>query len=45
VRYALTGHDEAGNQAVSAFAAGFPAMIEEWRTLILKWIAGENGAA
>jgi hypothetical protein len=39
VRYTLTGHDEAGNDAVRTFTAGFPAMIEEWRTLILKWIA------
>ena len=39
VRYALTGHNEAGNDAVHTFAAGFPAMIEEWRTLILSWIS------
>ena len=38
VRYTLTGHCEAGNEVVREFAAGFPAMIEEWRTLILKWI-------
>jgi len=40
VRYALTGHNEAGNETVRTFAgAAFPAMIEEWRALILKWIA------
>jgi hypothetical protein len=39
VRYALTGHNEAGNEAVRAFVGeAYPAMIEEWRLLILKWI-------
>jgi len=38
VRYTLTGHNEAGNDAVRTFAAGFAAMIEEWRTLILSWM-------
>ena len=38
VRYTLTGHNEAGNQAVQAFTAAFAAMIEEWRTLILNWL-------
>ena len=38
VHYSLTGHNEAGNAAVRAFAAAFPAMIEEWRALILKWM-------
>lgn len=38
VRYSLTGHNQAGNDAVRAFAAGFPAMVEAWRALILKWI-------
>ena len=42
VRYALTGHNEAGNDAVRAFAEAFPAMIEEWRTLLLAWIAGKR---
>ena len=39
VRYALTGHNEAGNETVRAFAQAYPGMIEEWRTLILKWLA------
>lgn len=44
VRYTLTGHNDAGNQTVHAFAgAAFPVMIEEWRTLILAWI--EKGKA
>lgn len=38
VRYTLTGHNEAGNETVRGFVAAFPAMIEEWRALILKWI-------
>lgn len=38
VRYMLTGHNEAGNENIRAFAGEFPAMIEEWRALILKWI-------
>ena len=39
VRYIMTGHNDAGNEAVRAFVGAYPAMIEEWRTLILKWIA------
>ena len=38
VRYSLTGHNEAGNEAVRMFVATFPAMMEDWRALILKWI-------
>jgi hypothetical protein len=45
VRYALTGHNEAANPDLLAFAAGFPAMIEEWRALILKWIDRKNSEA
>ena len=45
VRYMLTGHNEPGNETVRAFAAGFPAMIEEWRTLILKWIGKKSKVA
>jgi hypothetical protein len=44
VCYALTGHNEAGNDAIRAFAAGFPAMIEDWRSLILEHVGAVGGA-
>lgn len=42
VRYTLTAHNEAGNEAVRGFVAAFPAMMEDWRRLILNY-AGAKG--
>ena len=35
VSYTLTGLSEAGNTAIREFAAGYDAMLAEWRSLIL----------
>ncbi|MFC3531659.1 SRPBCC family protein [Vogesella facilis] len=37
VSYTLTGLSEAGNAAIRDFAAGYHAMLAEWRSLILAW--------
>ncbi|MEQ6289720.1 SRPBCC family protein [Vogesella sp. GCM10023246] len=37
VSYTLTGLSEDGNAAIRDFAAGYQAMLAEWRSLILAW--------
>lgn len=37
VSYTLTGLSEDGNTAIREFAAGYDAMLAEWRSLILAW--------
>ncbi|WP_174873539.1 SRPBCC family protein [Vogesella oryzae] len=37
VSYTLTGLSAAGNAAIREFAAGYDAMLAEWRSLILAW--------
>ena len=37
VSYTLTGLSEAGNATIRDFAAGYHAMLAEWRSLILAW--------
>ncbi|WP_018152211.1 SRPBCC family protein [Leeia oryzae] len=44
VSYTLTGLSEAGNQSIRTFVGdAYVAMIEEWRTLILAWLARSAG--
>jgi hypothetical protein len=46
VRYTLTGLSESGNTAIRSFIGdAYVAMIEEWRTLILKRLASTGPTA